>query len=105
MSITEISLENYQQEITKSEKPVLLDFYADWCMPCKALTPILEEMAGEYDKVKICRIDAEKHADLSMIYGIISVPVLVLIKGDKEIARKMGVCEKQDLIDFCDENI
>ena len=105
MSVTEITYENYQQEISKSEIPVLLDFYADWCVPCKALAKELEELAGEYDKVKICRIDAEKHADISMIYGIISVPVLVLIKDGKEIARKMGVCEKDDIIKFCEENI
>ncbi|MBE6827964.1 MAG: redoxin domain-containing protein [Ruminococcaceae bacterium] len=105
MSITEVNLANYQAEISKSEKPVLLDFYADWCLPCKAVGAELEALADEYDKVKFCRMDAEKNADIAMIYGIISVPVLVLIKDGREVARKLGSCERQDIIDFVEENM
>ena len=102
MEVISVTFENYQQEISKSEKPVLLDFYADWC------TVVAEEIkaaAEEYDKVKFCKMDAEACADIAMIYGIISVPVLVLIKDGKEVARKLGGCEKQDIIDFCEANI
>ena len=105
MDIVKITYENYQAEISKSEKPVLLDFYADWCVPCKVVAEELKAAAEEYDKVKFCKMDAEQCADIAMIYGIISVPVLVLIKNGKEVARKVGGCEKQDIIDFCEENI
>ena len=105
MEIIDITLQNYQSEISKSEKPVLLDFYADWCAPCKVVAKEIEQAAGEYYKVKFCRMDAEANADLAMIYGIISVPVLVLIKDGKEVARKLGGCEKDDIIKFCEENI
>lgn len=102
MEIVNVTLENYQQEISKSDKPVLLDFYADWCMPCKVVAEELKLAAEEYDKVKFCKMDAEACADIAMIYGIISVPVLVLIKDGKEISRKLGGCEKQDIIEFCE---
>ena len=102
MEIINVTLDNYQKEISKSEKPVLLDFYADWCMPCKVVAEELKLAASEYDRVKFCKMDAEACADIAMIYGIISVPVLVLIKDGKEIARKLGGCEKQEIIDFCE---
>ena len=105
MEIIKITYENYQAEISKSEKPVLLDFYADWCVPCKVVAEELKAAAEEYDKVKFCKMDAEECADIAMIYGIISVPVLILIKNGKEVARKLGGCEKEDIIAFCEENI
>lgn len=105
MEITKITLDNYQQEVSKSEKPVLIDFYADWCMPCKVVAEEIKAAAEEYDKVKFCKLDAEASADIALLYGIISVPVLILIKDGKEIARKLGGCEKQDIIDFCEANL
>lgn len=105
MDIIKITYENYQSEISKSEKPVLLDFYADWCMPCKVVAEELKAAAEEYDKVKFCKMDAEACADIAMIYGIISVPVLILIKDGKEIGRKLGGCEKQEIIDFCEQTL
>ncbi len=105
MEIIKVTFENYQQEVAKSEKPVLLDFYADWCVPCKVVAEELKLAAEEYDRVKFCKMDAEASAEIALIYGIISVPVLILIKDGKEIARKLGGCEKQDIIDFCEANL
>lgn len=69
MSVTKITLQNYADEVSRSEKPVLIDFYADWCGPCKMTAPELEAFSHEYDDVKVCKINVDESADLAAMYG------------------------------------
>lgn len=105
MEIAKVNVSNFAQEVTKSDKPVLLDIYADWCGPCKMLAPELEAFASETDSVKVCKLNADESTDLAMIYGVMSIPTLLLFKDGKEIARHVGGCEKQDIADFCKANL
>ncbi len=105
MEISNITLDNYSEQVGQSEKPVLIDFYADWCGPCKMLAPEVEAFAAETQLVKVCRLNVDECGELASVYGIISIPTLILVKGGKEIARRVGGCEKQDIEDFCNQNL
>ena len=101
MSVTKITLQNYADEVSRSEKPVLIDFYADWCGPCKMTAPELEAFSQEYDDVKVCKINVDESADLAAMYGIMSIPTMILVKNGKEADRHVGGCEKADIRAFC----
>lgn len=98
--------ETFKQEILDSQIPVLADFWATWCNPCRMLAPILEELAQEYEgKVKFCKVDVDENADLAVMYGIVSVPTLILMKGGKEVERISGLRSLEELADFLDQNL
>ncbi len=105
MEIVKITVENFQTEVSKSEKPVLIDFYADWCNPCKMLAPEVQAFAEETDEVKVCKLNVDECIELAQIYGVMSIPTLILVKNGKEVARRVGGCEKQDIADFCKANM
>lgn len=105
MNITKVNLDNFADEVSRSEKPVLIDFSAEWCMPCKMLAPELEAFADSTQTVKVCGIDVDESSDLAAMYGIISVPTLILTKGGKEVDRRVGGCEKKDIEEFCEKNM
>lgn len=105
MEITHITLENYAQQVGQSDKPVLIDFYADWCGPCKMLSPEVEAFANENDDIKVCKLNVDECQDLAIVYGIMSIPALILVKDGKEVARQIGGCEKADIERFCRENL
>lgn len=105
MELTNITLENFSSEVSQSEKPVLIDFYADWCNPCKMLAPEVEAFAEETETVKVCKLNVDESSELAVIYGVMSIPTLILVKEGKEIARHVGGCEKNDIADFCNQNM
>jgi len=87
--------------IINSEKPVLIDFFADWCGPCKMLAPILKEVKGELqDEVKIIKIDVDKNQQLASQYQVRGVPTMILFKNQKQLWRQSGVLQKNDLINI-----
>ena len=105
MSVTKITLQNYADEVSHSEKPVLIDFYADWCGPCRMVGPIISEIANERSDVKVGKINVDESADLAAMYGIMSIPTMILVKNGKEADRHVGGCEKADIRAFCDKNM
>lgn len=98
MSIIEGTSENFEKEVLKSDKPVLVDFNATWCPPCQALHPILEEMAEESDDYKIIAIDIDDNDDLAERYEVSGIPCLVVFKDGEEVNRKVGLQPKKRLI-------
>lgn len=93
-----VSADDFQQEVLGADKPVLVDFYADWCGPCKALAPVMEELADELgDRLKIVKLDVDQNNELSMQYGVQSIPTMVLFKDGEEAERLVGFLPKGQL--------
>ena len=98
MSVLKITKENYDAEVVKSEVPVLLDFWASWCMPCKMLSPIIDQVAMEVSDVKIGKVNVDEEPELAVQFGIMSIPTLVVIKDGQMVNKSMGVQPKASVL-------
>ena len=96
----EVTSANFEEEVLKSEKPVLIDFYATWCGPCKILSPMVEEAAQENEDVKFVKIDIDKTEDIAIKYQVMSIPTLVLIQNGEEKDRRVGILDKDQILDL-----
>ncbi len=94
MGIIDVTKENFEEEVIKAEVPVLVDFNANWCGPCRMLRPVLDELASESDDYKIVSINVDEEDVLSNEYSVSSIPCLVLIKDGKEVNRSVGLRPK-----------
>lgn len=95
--VIKVNSENFETEVLNSEKTVLIDFYADWCGPCKMLSPIVEQVASENTNVKVVKINIDDEQDLAIDYGVMSIPTLVVIKNGQEADRVVGVVPKSEV--------
>ncbi len=94
-----LSSENFKEEVLNSEKPVLVDFYADWCGPCNAMAPVIEELAKELEgKAKVGKINVDENSDIAVEYNVMSIPTLIVFKNGKEEKRLVGLRDKEELL-------
>ena len=97
---------NFDNDVLKSSLPVLVDYWAEWCGPCKMIAPILDEIAGDYQgKLKIAKVNVDQNAQLTQKYGIRSIPTLMLFKDGNVQAQKIGALSKSQLAAFIETNI
>ena len=98
MSVIKISKENFASEVLNSNKPVLLDFYADWCGPCRMVSPIVDEIAEERADIKVGKINVDEESELAERFGIFSIPALVVIKDGKIVNQSVGARPKAQIL-------
>lgn len=99
-SVLNINKENFQREVMESNKPVILDFYAPWCGPCRMVAPAMEEIANERPDLKVGKIDIEDQVELAARFGVTGVPALVVMKDGKIINKAIGARPKEDILDL-----
>lgn len=100
MAVLQIKEDQFEEEVLKSEKPVVVDFWAAWCGPCKMLGPIVEQLSEEKEDVKFVGVDVDDAEGLAIKYGISSIPCLILFKNGEEADRSVGVVPKPRLAEF-----
>jgi len=106
MGINQVTDNNFEDEVLSSEGPVLVDFWAEWCGPCKMIGPVLEELALEMgEKIKIVKVDVDSNTQTAMNYAIRSIPTLIIIKDKSVVAQHIGAASKAQLENFINQNI
>ena len=104
--VLEVSNDNFESEVVNSEKPVLVDFSAEWCGLCKQIAPVVEEIAGEHsDKLKVCKMDVDVNRETAVQFGIRSIPTLLIFKNGEVAGSQIGAVSKQQLLEFIQAEI
>lgn len=98
MSVIHINKSNFQNEVLNSEKPVLLDFWASWCSPCRMVSPIVDEIATERGDIKVGKVNVDEERELAGQFGVMSIPTLVVMKGGKVVNQMVGARPKSQIL-------
>ena len=100
MSVININGSNFEQEVMNSEKPVLLDFWAPWCGPCRMVSPIVDEIANEHPELKVGKVNVDEEPVLAAKFGVMSIPALFVVKEGKVVNQALGARPKQQILDL-----
>ncbi|HIT58766.1 MAG TPA: thioredoxin [Candidatus Faeciplasma pullistercoris] len=98
MSVINITKENFNTEVLGSDKPVLIDFWASWCGPCRMVSPIVDEIAQERTDIKVGKVNVDEQSELAAQFGVMSIPTLVVMKDGKVVNRSVGARPKRDIL-------
>ena len=98
MSVLHITKENFEAEVLNSDKPVLLDFFAVWCGPCKMIAPILDEIAAEREDIKVCKINVDEEQELAAKYQVMSIPTLMVFQNGEVVNQSLGARPKAQIL-------
>lgn len=102
MALLHVTVDTFQQEVLESTQPVILDFYADWCGPCRMIAPVLEEIAAENPDVKVCKVNVDKDPQLAIRYQVASIPLLLAFRNGKVVNQALGVRSKEQILALLD---
>lgn len=100
MPIIKVNKNNFENEVLKSDKKVLIDFYADWCGPCRMVGPVLEEIAAEHPEYKICKVNVDEENELAASFKVMSIPALFVLENGKVINQSLGAKPKAQILDM-----
>ncbi len=100
MNVTTLTEKNFEQEVLKSEKPVLIDFWASWCGPCRMLSPLVDELAEEHSEFKFCKVNVDEEENLAKNFGIMSIPTLIVFKNGEQKAKNIGSIPKDAILEL-----
>ena len=98
MSVINITKDTFTSEVQNSDKPVLIDFWASWCGPCRMVSPVVDEIAREREDIKVCKINVDEQPELASAFGVMSIPTLVVMKGGKVTNHAVGAMPKQRIL-------
>jgi len=103
-AVMQFTDDNFENEVLQSDKPVLVDFWADWCMPCRMLAPTIDQLAADYDgRVKVGKVDTDSNQDTAVQFQISSIPTVILFKDGRPVKKFVGVTPKKDFAAALDE--
>lgn len=98
--VTELTTQNFEQEVLQSEKPVLIDFWASWCGPCRMVSPVVDALAEEHPEYKFCKVNVDNEEALSIKFGIMSIPTLIVFKNAEQTNKAVGAIPKEAILDL-----
>lgn len=102
MDIITVTEKTFEEEVLKSDKPVLVDFWADWCGPCKMLAPVMDKIAEERDDIKVCKVNIDEEMNLALKYNVMSIPTVIAFSNGEIKKRTVGVQSKAEIISLLD---
>ena len=100
MSVIDVKTADFETEVLKSDKTVLVDFWAVWCGPCRMLSPVVDQVAGENPDIKVCKVNVDEEQQLAIKYGVMSIPTLLVFKGGELVNQSVGVIPKEEVLNL-----